>query len=339
MSPVEGGTAATRPAISVVIPCYNEEDNVRQIHAAVTREIVEHASSYEIIFIDNCSVDTTRDLIRDVCRNDPNVRAIFNTRNFGQMRSPTYAIYQAEGEAVIAMGADFQDPPALIGPLIAHWRAGAQIVLGQRRVERASIATRFSRRLGYALLGRFADYPVIPNATGFGLFSRECVDVLAAWHEPEPFFRGMVVESGLRIALIPFNRPERAAGETKNNFWNLLDFAVSSLAGSSKSLLRAPLFLSVLVGLVAVGFALALCGALVTPAIAAWRLPLLLIGSELGVLSILLLFIGLVGEQVRIISERTRNVPLVIESERINFPPDRLLPAGRTAVNALTSQR
>lgn len=320
------------PEISVVIPCYNEEENVRQIHAAVTREVAANAVSYEIIFIDNRSTDTTRDLIRDICRVDLNVRAIFNTRNFGQMRSPTYAIYQAEGAAVIGMGADFQDPPELIGPLIEQWRAGAQVVLGQRRVERASFATQLSRRLGYALLGRFADYPVIPNATGFGLVSRECIDVLAAWHEPEPFFRGMVVESGFRIALVPFNRPERVAGETKNDFRTLVDFAVSSLAGSSKSLLRAPLLLSIYVGLLAIVFATILLGTFFFAAAEAWRLPLLMIGSELGILSVLLLFVGLIGEQVRVIAERTRNVPLVIEAERLNFPPGRAAPAGRTAV-------
>ncbi len=333
----EGAADTPGPEVSIVIPCYNEEDNVRQIHAAVRREVADHAASYEIIFIDNASTDATRDLMRDICRDDPNARAIFNTRNYGQMRSPTYAIYQAEGAAVIAMGADFQDPPALIGALIAQWRAGAQIVLGQRRVERASAATQLSRRLGYALLGRFADYPVIPNATGFGLFSRECVDVLAAWNEPEPFFRGMVVESGFRIALIPFDRPGRAAGETKNNFRTLLDFAVSSLAGSAKSLLRAPLLLSVYVGLIALLFALGWIIALIAPSAAVWRLPLLLIGVQLGMFSILLLFVGLIGEQVRVISERTRNVPLVIEGERINFTQDRQAPAARTFIKSVAT--
>lgn len=324
-----------RPEISVVIPCYNEEDNVRQIHAAVKAELLSHARSHEILFIDNASTDRTRAMVREIVAADPQTRVIFNNRNYGQMRSPTYAIYQAEGAAVIAMCADFQDPPMLIGPLIAQWRAGAQVVLGQRRSERASFGTRLSRALGYTLLGRFADYPVIPGATGFGLFSRNCVDALAAWNEPEPFFRGMVVESGFRLAVIPFDRPERAAGVTKNNWRTLFDFAVSGLAGSSKALLRAPLILSVYAAAVA---ALLLLAALIF-AIAGWSHAglLLLLGVQGSVFSVILLFLGLIGEQVRAIAERTRNVPMVIEEERIGFPPGRERPSSRTFVKPIAT--
>ena len=322
---------ADRPEVSVVIPCYNEQDNVRQIHAAVTLEIAAHARSYEIVFIDNASQDRTRELMREICADDPHTRAIFNNRNYGQMRSPTYAIYQAEGDAVIAMCADFQDPPALIGPLIAQWRAGAQVVLGQRRSEKASVLTGLSRKLGYMLLGRFADYPVLPGATGFGLFSRECVDALARWNEPEPFFRGMVVESGFRIAVIPFDRPPRAAGETSNSFGVLVDFAVSSLAGSAKSLLRVPLFASFYVMAAAAMFVAGSGVAYVAGAGFAW-LVLLLLGAQIGIFGVTWLFIGLIGEQVRATAERTRNVPLVIEEERIGFPADRQHPSPRTVV-------
>ena len=318
------------PEISVVIPCYNEEENVRQIHAAVKAELEAHARSHEIILIDNGSSDATRPMMRALAAADPTTRVILNNRNYGQMRSPTYAIFQAEGSAVIAMCADFQDPPALIGPLIAQWRAGVQVVLGQRRSEPASFGTRMSRALGYALLGRFADYPVIPGATGFGLFGRACVDALAAWNEPEPFFRGMVVESGFRLAVIPFDRPQRAAGETKNNWRTLFDFAVSGLAGSSKSLLRLPLILSVYAALAT---AVLLAAVLVCAVMGAgFTGVVLLLAVQAGIFGVLLAFLGLIGEQVRAISERTRNVPLVIEEERIGFPPGRELPSNRTFV-------
>ncbi len=318
------------PEISFAIPCYNEEENVRAIYEAVTREAERHARSHEIIFIDNRSTDRTRELMREICAQDGRVRAIFNNRNYGQMRSPTYAIYQAAGAAVIGMGADFQDPPALIGELISLWRGGAQVVLGQRRTEKASILLNRARLMGYRFLGRYADYPVIPGATGFGLFSREVVDSLAAWNEPEPFFRGMVVEGGFRIALIPFERPERAAGVTKNDFRTLTDFAISSVAGSSKSLLRLPIVASIYLAVVT---ALALLWAI---GLAIARGPALLpfaAVAALGAFTTLLLFLGLIGEQVRVISERTRNVPLVVEEERINFPPDRSRPAERTFVH------
>lgn len=323
--------------VSVVIPCFNEEENVRQIYAAVTTEVERHAHSHEIIFIDNASSDATQTLIRQICSADPRVRAIFNNRNYGQMRSPTHAIYQTAGAAVIGLCADFQDPPALIGPMIAQWRAGAQVVLGQRRTERTAFALGRARAVGYWLLGRFADYPVIPGATGFGLFSRECVDALAAWNEPEPFFRGMIVESGFRIAIIPFDRPARAAGETKNRFSALLDFAVSGMAGSAKRLLRTPLLLSVYAAIATGVLLLGWLATLGVPAAAGWRVPLLLLTSQTAIFSVILLFLGLIGEQVRVISERTRGVPLVIEEQRINFPPERCHPARRVTVRSETT--
>ncbi|MFC3581302.1 glycosyltransferase family 2 protein [Sphingomonas hylomeconis] len=317
--------------ISFAIPCYNEEDNVVAMYEAVTAEAERHASSHEIIFIDNASTDLTRERLREICARDGRVRAIFNNRNYGQMRSPTHAIYQAEGAAVIALCCDFQDPPALIGEMIRQWRAGAQIVMGQRRKEKVSPMLGLARRGGYSFLQRFADYPVIPGATGFGLYDREVVDMLASWNEPEPFFRGMAVESGYRVALIPFDRPLRAGGTTSNNYWSLLNFALSGLAGSAKSLLRLPLVLSIYIGL----FTILLGIATVVRMFFVGYTPLMIsVTVILGMFSTLLLFIGLMADQMRLLVERSRNMPLVIERERVNFPDERALPASR-AVNRL----
>lgn len=306
-----------RPELSIVIPCFNEAENVRGIVAAVTAEATQHAASHEIILIDNDSTDGTRDLMRDLCAADPRVRAILNNRNYGQMRSPTYGIYQANGAAVIGMCADFQDPPEMIGTFVAQWRAGAQIVLAQRRSERTGWLLGQARRHGYRFLARFGDTPVIPGATGFGLFDRKVVDTLARWNEPEPFFRAMLVESGFRLVIVPFDRPERAAGESKNDFATLFAFALSGLAGSAKSLLRLPVILSFWAGAAAL---LLLLAALAAAILGGPGLGLLAASVVTGMFAVLLLFLGLIGEQVRLVSERTRNVPLVIEAERINFP-------------------
>ncbi|CAN5785954.1 glycosyltransferase family 2 protein [soil metagenome] len=315
--------------LSIVIPCYNEEENVQAICAAVAAEAGRHVPSYEIILIDNGSTDRTRLLMRHLCAEHPHIRAIFNNRNYGQMRSPTYGIYQAEGAAVIGMCADFQDPPEMIGAFVRQWRAGAQIVLAQRRSERTSPLLGLVRRLGYGLLGRYGDYPVIPGATGFGLYAREVVDTLAAWNEPEPFFRGMLVESGFRMAIMPFDRPERAAGETKNNAAALYSFALSGLAGSGKSLLRLPIPLALLAAAAVVPLAAGtLAAAIVGGAVG----PLLGLTVATAMFAIILLFLGLLGEQVRMLAERSRNVPLVIEQERLNFPAGRARPADRTLV-------
>jgi hypothetical protein len=323
------GDRARAPELSIVIPCYNEEGNVREICAAVTAEAERHVASHEIILIDNCSTDATRALMRELCAGDPRIRAIFNNRNYGQMRSPTYGIYQAEGAAVIGMCADFQDPPECIGEFVRQWRAGAQVVLAQRKSEKTSLVLGLGRRVGYAFLRRFGDYPVIAGATGFGLYTREVVDTLAAWNEPEPFFRGMLVESGFRLAVVPVNRPPRAAGESKNDFAALASFALSGLAASAKSLLRLPILLSVWMGGLAL---LLLLGAMVALVVAGPVWPLLALGVGFAMFAVLLLFQGLTGEQVRMLAERSRNVPLVIEEERINFPAPRAGPAARTLV-------
>ena len=315
--------------LSIVIPCYNEEENVRAICAAVTAEAERHVQSHEIILIDNDSTDRTRLLMRHLCAEDARIRAIFNNRNYGQMRSPTYGIYQAEGAAVIGMCADFQDPPEMIGAFLQQWRAGAQIVLAQRRSERTPLLLTIARRLGYGLLGRYGDYPVIPGATGFGLYDRDVVDTLAGWNEPEPFFRGMLVESGFRIAIVPFDRPERAAGETKNNVAALYSFALSSLAGSAKSLLRLP----IPIALLALAAVVPLAAGTVAAAImggSAW--PLFGLTIATAMFATILLFLGLMGEQIRMLAERSRNVSLVIERERLNFPAARARPATRTMV-------
>ena len=298
--------------VSIVIPCYNEIENVAAIVAAVQGEARVHAESHEIILIDNCSTDGTREAIRALCAANPDVCAIFNNRNYGQMRSPTYGMYQARGRAVIGMGADFQDPPEMIGSFLKLWRGGAAIVLAQRRTERSSPLLGLVRHAGYSVLGRISDSPLVPGATGFGLFDHKVVETLAGWNEPEPFFRGMVVESGFPLALLPFDRPARAGGRTKNGIRALTAFALSALAGTARGMLRWPVLLSAWTGLaslVLLAFALFY---------RAW--PLAAAGLAGTMFTVVLFFLGLIGDQVRLIAERTRGTPLVIEECRINFP-------------------
>ena len=307
------------PDVSVVIPTRNEEENALPIAAAVIAEMTATGLSFDLIFIDNASQDRTVELLRGLCASDPRVRLIVNTRDFGQMRSPTHAIFQARGRAVINMCADFQDPPALIGEFVRRWQAGADIVLGVRASESSSVGLSVARNASYWFFQKFGDYPVIPNATGFGLYTRKVVSELARLKEPEPFFRGMLVETGFDIETIAYPRPPRAAGTSNNNFFALLDFALSGLAGSSKRLVRVPLYVGALAGLAGL--------ALIPLALIAWALGYggwgwpAMIAIQLQ-LAGLFVFIGIVGDQIRLISERSRDTRLVIERERVNFPDD-----------------
>ncbi len=308
-----------RPDVSVIIPCYNEEDNAAQICAAAIAQLEMAGVTFDIIFIDNDSTDRTVEIIKGLCAADPRVRLIVNTRNFGQMRSPTHAIYQARGRAVIGMCADFQDPPELIPEFVRRWKAGADIVLGVRETEKSGFLHGRLRALSYWAARNFGDYPIVQNATGFGLYDAKVVAAARTLAEPEPFFRGMLVETGYKLETITYARPLRAAGVSKNNFFGLLDFAMSALAGSSKRLLRIPIYIGAFGALMAV---LMLIGGTIAfftgRPIAGWFIASV-VQAEFA---LLFGFLGILGDNLRIISERTRKTPLVLERERINFPSD-----------------
>jgi len=310
-------TLRDAPEVSVVLACRNEEDNAEAIAAAVIEKLEPIVKDFELIFIDNESQDRTVEIVRDLCARDPRIRLIINTRNFGQMRSPTYGIYQASGRAVISMCSDFQDTPDLLPEFVRRWRGGTDIVLGVRESEKSGAILTLMRGLSYRLQKRFGDHPIIPNATGFGIYDRRVVEAIRALNEPEPFFRGLLVETGYAIETISFKRPPRAGGKSNNNFFTLLDFALNGLAGSSKKLLRAPLYVSFFIALLTF---CCLLGAMVAAFTGhSWQLWLFAAMLE-GQFGLLFLFMGLIGVQVALVSERTRNQPLVIERERINFP-------------------
>ncbi|WHU03065.1 glycosyltransferase family 2 protein [Sphingomonas sp. NIBR02145] len=309
-----------QPDLSVVIPCYNEAENAEAICAAVIAQLEPLELLFEVIFIDNDSTDRTVEIVKSICARDPRVRLIVNTRNFGQMRSPTYGIYQARGRAVVGMCADFQDPPELLPRFVERWRAGVDIILGIRAgEERNSPMLRATRGLSYWLARNFGDYPILPGATGFGLYDARVVRSIRQLAEPEPFFRGMLVETGYRLETIAYPRPPRAGGRSKNNFFALLDFAMSALAGSSKRLLRIPIYIGAFGALMTLVMLLGgtLAFFLDRP-IAGWFIAAVVQAQ----LAMLFGFLGLLGDNVRIISERTRGTPLVLERERINFPPE-----------------
>ncbi len=205
--------------ISVVTPCFNEEENIVPIYESV-RKIFEGLDefSYEHLFIDNASSDRTAIILKEIAAKDKNVKVIFNSRNFGHIRSPYYALLQAKGEAVIMMACDFQDPPEMIPRFLEKWTAGSKIVVGVKNVSVESTLMFSIRKFYYRTVNRLADIQLIENFTGFGLYEQSIIEILRKIDDPYPYFRGLISEIGFDVATIQFTQPPRHKGITKNNF-------------------------------------------------------------------------------------------------------------------------
>ena len=307
--------------ISVVVPTYNEQENVVPLTDTLvkifTEELPEY--NYEIIFIDNHSKDNTKALIRQICSENPNVKAIFNARNFGQMRSPVYGFKQAYGDCVVRLNADFQDPPSLIPTFVREWEKGYKIVIGIKEKTEEGFFMAFVRRQYYKFLRKITDIGHIENFTGFGLFDKAFVDVVRNIHDPMPYFRGMVAEFGFEYKTILYQRPNRRAGKSKNHFYTLYDLAMIGITSYSKVMLRLASFLGFIIG--GLSFLVALVYFIMKLVHWDWFrsgiAPLVIGVFFLG--GVQLFFIGLLGEYVLAINSRVLDRPLVVEEERLNF--------------------
>ena len=307
--------------ISVVVPTYNEQENVVPLTDTLVKIFSEELPeyNYEIIFIDNHSKDNTKALIRQICSENPNVKAIFNARNFGQMRSPVYGFKQAYGDCVVRLNADFQDPPSLIPTFVREWEKGHKIVIGIKEKTEEGFFMAFVRRQYYKFLRKITDIGHIENFTGFGLFDKAFVDVVRNIHDPMPYFRGMVAEFGFEYKTILYQRPNRRAGKSKNHFYTLYDVAMIGITSYSKVMLRLASFLGFTIG--GLSFLVALVYFILKLVHWDWFrsgiAPLVIGVFFLG--GVQLFFIGLLGEYVLAINLRVLDRPLVVEEERLNF--------------------
>lgn len=306
--------------ITVVTPCYNEEENIEDVYAqtkAVFAGIEDVA--YEHLFIDNFSTDRTPELLRALAARDNTVKVILNARNFGHIRSPYYGLLQARGDAAILLVADLQDPPKLMTEFVAHWLAGEKIVVGVKPSAQESSLMFGIRRMYYRMVTRIADVKLIQNFTGFGLYDRRILEVLREIDDPYPYFRGLISEVGFAPLQIAYEQPRRQRGITKNNFYTLYDIAMLGITSHS----RVPLRLATMLGFILSGLSLLVSLAYLSLKLLFWNefslgtAPVLI--GVFFFASIQLFFIGLLGEYVGAILTHVMKRPLVIERERINF--------------------
>lgn len=306
--------------ISIVTPCFNEEENVKNVYLQV-KEVFSRLQNYtyEHIFIDNSSTDKTVHILREIAAIDNNIKIIVNIRNFGHIRSPFYGLLQASGDAIIPLVADLQDPPSMICEFILKWEEGYKIVIGTKSKSKENKLLFFLRRLFYRTIIRISETEQIKNFTGFGLYDREFIDILRQIDDPYPYFRGLVSDLGFSRIAIPYTQPKRMKGKTKNNFYSLYDMAMLGFINYSKLPLRLASFL---------GFGISIFSILIALIYLVYKLvywnsfsvgiaPLVIGIFFLG--GVQLFFLGMIGEYIGAIHTQVKKRPLVIEKERINF--------------------
>lgn len=305
--------------ISIVTPCFNEELNVEKLYLEVLAIMKSLPYSYEYIFIDNCSTDTTVNIIKKLAKKDKNLKLIINARNFGHIRSPQHAIYQSTGDACILLHADLQDPPSLLKEFITQWEAGAKIVLGQKVNSEENKLMFHLRKKYYSLMNKISETQIIENCTGFGLMDREVVNIMREMNDPYPYLRGLLVEIGFPITLVPYKQRLRHGGGSKISIFILYDYIMLGITQHSKVPLRIITIFGFMISFLSLLIALFFLAAkiLFWDTFIAGGAPMLIGIFFFG--SLQAFFIGVLGEYIGSINTRVRKMPLVVESERINF--------------------
>lgn len=307
--------------ICIVIPCYNEEENVepmtKALEAMMSQRLPE--KDYDIIFIDNASTDGTQKKILEQCERTSRVKAIFNARNFGQFNSPYHALCESDGDCCILLACDFQDPIELIPTFVEEWERGYKIVCGIKTNSKENKIVRFFRTCYYKLIQGMSNVEQIEHFTGFGLYDREFLDVLRQLDDPIPFLRGIVAELGMKRKDIPYTQEKRKAGKTHNNWFTLYDAAMLSFTSYTKTGMRLAVFAGFCLSVLSIISALVyfVLKILYWDTFPAGSVPVLLAVLVFG--SLQLFFLGLLGEYVMSINTRVMKRPLVVEESRHNF--------------------
>jgi glycosyltransferase involved in cell wall biosynthesis len=305
--------------ISIITPTFNEVGNIEKLSLRI-KEICElNNINYEQIIIDNASTDGTIEVIRKLTSKYKSIKAIINQSNFGHIRSPYYALLESQGDATITMTSDFQSPPELIIDYYNKWISGSKVVLGRRKKVSDVYFLKIIKFFYYNLICKISNHKMEKNVTGEGLYDKSVVNVLRTIKDPYPYIRGLIFELGFKIDFVDFDQPVREKGLSKNNFYTLFDMGLLGIVKHSNILLRLMIlsgfFFGVLSLLIAFGFFFY--------KILFWEsfqlgLAPILIGF-FGLTAIQIMIIGLIGEYVSTVLIYSKNLPLVIEKERLNF--------------------
>ena len=306
--------------ISIVTPCYNEEDNIEELHTQIVQIMSGFPQfDFEHIYIDNASTDRTIPILRQLAAKDKRVKVILNTRNFGHIRSPFHGLLQARGDAVVYMVSDLQDPPALIKDFLDNWEAGNKIVIGIKKRSEESKLFFLLRSVYYRILSKVSEVPLFVDFTGFGLYDQKIIEILRKIDDPYPYLRGLIADISCDVVKINYLQPARKRGITKNNFFSLFDMAMLGFTNNTKVPLRVSIFLGFIIATISffVGLFYLFFKLFNWQDFSLGLAPLVVGMFFLG--GVQLLFLGILGEYIGAIYTQVQHRPRVIEKERINF--------------------
>ena len=305
--------------ISIVTPTFNEEKHIYSLSKSISLHMSNSDFDYEHIIIDNASTDNTQEVIRKLCLENKKIKAIFNQRNFGHIRSPYYAILQTKGDAVILLAADGQDPPELIVKLIEKWNNGSDVVFLKRKSSKTNFFLEFIKIFFYKIINLLSEIRLLEKTTGSGIFDKKIIEQLRKIEEPYPYFRGLIMEITNKIDIVEFDQPNRKYGQSKNNFFTLFDIAMLGIIKHSKLPLRLMTITGFIFSILAciIGIFFFIYKLLFWDSFQLGLAPII-IGLFFGI-SFQILLLGIIGEYVGFTLTQVRKFPLVIEKERINF--------------------
>ena len=306
--------------ISIVTSCFNEEDNISILYKKLSAIIDNLQSRYdfEIIFIDNASTDFTQDELKKIALDDKRVKLILNSRNFGNIKSPYYAICQATGDAIIYLASDLQDPPELIYDFIENWEKGCEVVIARKYDSNKIAFLDLMRKFYYFALDILKDEgtKLVRNYKGFGLYDKKVIDKVKEVDDPYPFFRGAVLDLGYRMKIIDFNQPERKNGIDKQNLLTLWDNGMLGLTRTTK----IPIHIITMLGFFGtlITAVLVLLSLICYVGYVNFIIPKKMLSLYL-LMFIQILSVGMIGEYLIMLCRFAEKKPLVIEKERVNF--------------------
>lgn len=300
--------------ISIMIPCYNEHDNILLIYKKIQQVFEKLNYQYEIIFADNCSSDGSQSLLRTLAKQDKRIKVILNNRNYGVERSCTNAFMLCTGDAVIQIACDLQDPPELIPKFLHYWEQGYELVLGQKQTTRDKFLTKTCRNIYYKVMSHLSENGHVPNVTGYGLYDKKVMDMLRWMSDPLPYTRGIICDLGYKMKLVPYDKTNRKSGKSSYNMSRYIDTAVWGMVSASRKPIKYIRMLSIILALIAIF--LFFIGIIFNE-----TLQIILLISSIITFScaIVTFCIYILAEYISIILTKVTKRPMTVSEEMINI--------------------